>query len=608
MCNYITMLRLLSRLPRHRAPRASPALTRLFATPDTATLPNFDANAPQTAPQNDPQDDTNTPWYLRDSVTNTLADERTVELPAVPAHAPPAVAEFLRLAAHDYGMDNVMLFDMTRLDDTHEFRRNNNTVDFVVVATGKSEKHVFAAASQLRAHLKHAYDVVPVVEGLVSTASTPAMRRRLAKRARKGPMATDSEYGKAANSWVLCHHDGVDLHLMTAQRRAELNLELVWCADSERHMYEPAAAAPADSDSIFLGIRRLHTSTRPTTRVCGAQVRPLSTHLASLHALPDYVSADTLAQHLARFEASFRGSSLADHSVRFHFLKAVHVLRPAVVPFADVENALLAKYAAPCALGDVAAEKIADVAEYAKLLLDSPEYAAHDKHTSDVVLDKLARFIATLYAFSADRFQMAANAHFIPLLWRMTHAHVGTPVAPKHVDDVLQQQLDVAAVPEQTAPAVALAANNARDVLYLVDHYTRTEQPGLAPTAALRELVLFTYGNAGKWPQFWREWDARSFARAVEPAVAVERWVRLAVFLALVGNRELVLYFFNHYWRSSSAVGGLFVESFDANERTFNSDNEKLAFKAAVRKMAAMFDTDAKQPFEHIKAFVEQIN
>lgn len=602
------MLRLLSRLPRHRAPRASPALARRFATPDTATPPNLDANAPQTAPQNVPQDDTNTPWYLRDTVTNTLADERTVELPAVPAHAPPAVDEFLRLAAHDYGMDNVMLFDMTRLDDTHEFRRNNNTVDFVVIATGKSEKHVFAAASQLRTHLKHTHDVVPVVEGMVSTASTPAMRRRLAKRARKGPMATDSEYGKAANSWVLCHHDGVDLHLMTAQRRAELNLELVWCADSERHRYEPAAAAPAESDSIFLGIRRLHTCARTTASGCGTQVRPLSTHLASLHALPDSVSADTLAQHLARFEASFRGSSLAAHSVRFHFLKAVHVLRPAVVPFADVENALLAKYASPAALGDVAAEKISDVAEYAKLLLDSPEYAAHDKHTSDVVLDKLARFIATLYAFSADRFQMAANAHFIPLLWRMTHAHVGTPVAPKHVDDVLQQQLDVAAVPEQTAPAVALAANNARDVLYLVDYYTRTEQPGLAPTAALRELVLFTYGNAGKWPQFWREWDARSFSRAVEPAVAVERWVRLAVFLALVGNRELVLYFFNHYWRSSSAVGGLFVEIFDANERTFNSDNEKLAFKAAVRKMASMFDTDAKQPFEHIKAFVEHIN
>lgn len=66
------------------------------------------------------------------------------------------------------------------------------TSPLVLISTGKSEKTYLQAASELRMYIKHNHGIIPPIVGMVSAGTSPAVRRRLLKRARKGPMATDN--------------------------------------------------------------------------------------------------------------------------------------------------------------------------------------------------------------------------------------------------------------------------------------------------------------------------------------------------------------------------------------------------------------------------------
>ncbi|KAM9889020.1 hypothetical protein OXX79_012445, partial [Metschnikowia pulcherrima] len=111
-------------------------------------------------------DDITVPWYLREDIKSSLLDEKEVKIPEVPPHAPDHVSEFLELLAKDYGMENLLLFDMTTLEESHEFKANNRNVDFIIISTGKSERHILKAATEFRTHIKHKFDVLPSTEGM----------------------------------------------------------------------------------------------------------------------------------------------------------------------------------------------------------------------------------------------------------------------------------------------------------------------------------------------------------------------------------------------------------------------------------------------------------
>lgn len=562
--------------------------------------------------------DIDIPWYLREDITSSLVEQKEITLPDVPSYAPELVSELLNLSAHDYGMDNIMLFDMTKLDSTHEFRANNSNVDFIIIGTGKSEKHIYKAGNQLRIHLKHTYGELPLIEGLVSSAKTPAMRRRLLRRARKGPAATDNEYGRAANSWVLCNLHNVDVHFMTEERRDDLNMESVWCAPEDKEKFEKTERTIIDDDNIFSGIRRYHTSARlyspirnsqlprVSSRSMASTTEDLQTHLHNLRNLPVDAPLSLTKQHKAAFDQSFHNPSSDDHETRYQFLKLLHVTNPEVVLFSEVEEALLAKYASPMSLTtDMAKQKIDDVTEYAKLLLDSAEFSP-DVEGVDSRIDKLSNFISVLYTFSEDKFSMSSNAHFIPLLWRLTYQQNKEPVTPHMVDLAVHNQEFPDLLPD-AHPSITLGNNNARDVLYLLEYHNQTVEPGYEPTAALRELILFTYGNAGKWTQFWAEWEKIHFLRESNPSVAVEKWVRLAIFLTLSNNKEQVLHFLTHLWNGESSVSFSFLKNFADNGEQFNSKSERLAFKKAVLKMVQMFSSGDKVLFDGVTKALERM-
>lgn len=521
-------------------------------------------------------------------------------LPEIPAHAPPQVEEFMRLLARDYGLDNLMLFDMTQLPEEHEFKENNKNIDFIVIATGKSEKHIYKAANELRIHLKHTYNSVPSMEGMVSSAITPSMRRRLIRRARKGPLATDNEYGKTANSWVICHHDGIDMHMLTAPRREELNLESLWCKPEDSHKYSHDSYGGLDSDNIFSGIRRLHTSARSYS----AATSDLESFYFKLQSQPIDATTEELARLQTSFNQSFLLLSTKDHTVRFQFLRTLHLARPELVSFDEVENALLAKYTSQESLtADLAQEKINDITEYAKLLIDSPSFDTHPgKARVDASLDALSRLISTLYTFSNDKLSLSANPQLVPLLWRLTYTEVAQPViGPRDVDGFIQHGTVVTSSP---GPVISMAGNKARSVLHLIDQHKKL-MPGTAVTAALRELILLTYGNAGKWDKFWLEWDNIFFDKNLDPAEAVEKWTRMCVYLKMRNNKAECLRFLENYWNNSGSISGSAFASLRANNEQFNSENERVAFKKAMTGILRLFETPGKIPFEGVKLYVD---
>ena len=54
------------------------------------------------------------PWYLRDDSSSPLLENKNVELPFVPDHAPSSVNTFLELLSNEYGLEDIELFDLTQ--------------------------------------------------------------------------------------------------------------------------------------------------------------------------------------------------------------------------------------------------------------------------------------------------------------------------------------------------------------------------------------------------------------------------------------------------------------------------------------------------------------
>lgn len=548
--------------------------------------------------------DSSIPWYLRQEVTSTLLEKKEVKIPSVPSNSPPHVSEFLDLLAKDLGIDELLVFDIASLSEEHEFKLNHPELKCIIIGTGKSEKHIYKAASELRTHIKHTYGVVPSVQGMVSSAKTPAARRRLLRKARRGPSATDNDYGFSANSWILCIHDGVEVHMLTEQRRVELNLELIWCAPEDAHLYEIEGSVDYDSDNVLYGFnhrrgtRGFHTSTRQYSTATQTDLNEI---LVQLKLIP-LTAEDTEVLSLKNeFMQTFETEANKDFDTKTEFLRIIHLARPNLLTFQEVEESLLLKYAQSSLAVDLSKEKARDVTEYAKLLVDSPEITIDSKEASDMVLDKLSRFISSIYEFSSDTFTM--DKSFWALLWRLTYTDGSKSITPNLVSAVIEGQVPFA--PLNGEQASKLAYKNSRNVLFLASYHDKKYGTNLS--ADQKEFIVYTYGNCGKWEQFWSEWNTTSFLLTCSPAQKLDWIVRLVVFLALTGNKSQAFKFLSEYWRTSSSVCGSFLDVYQENLRKFNSEQQKVAFVTAITSMIDLFEKEGESYFEEIKEILHVI-
>lgn len=542
-----------------------------------------------------------TPWYLREDIGSSRVKPAEKELPVIPEDAPAAVELFVKLLANDYGMEDILLFDLAKLDATHEYHADNQLAKYMIICTGKSEKHIYKAASSLRLHVKHEYNILPTMEGMSSMNLKPTARRRMMKRANKRPIATDNDYGRAANSWVMCDTmiDDIFVHMLTKERREDLNLESLWCLPEDAWKYERTDKSEAESDDIFIGIRGYHTAT-PFSRVHRAYLHT-SSALLDRHNIDmlnnGAVDKRALEEQISSLKAAPIGGSVELFNERFNAYKKVHVISPDVVSFDDTTASLLAKYASKELLLndgiDLVTERDRDVVEIIKLLLDSPELGSkydleHPKEVKafiDERFDILAGLIDDVYRFSRKSPKLTEVPEMLPLLWRLTYYEHAPSVTPNLVDRIIYDDAPLEKM--SVLPSISLASNRSRDVLDLVEYYIKEESPDVKLTKSMKELILFTYGNAGKWKQFWKMWEENFqifTSRNTDPSTTLSHWVRLVVYLACRNDVSSMLHFLNVLLDNSSANGSLKAQ-LENNGYTFKSATEKKQLKESLLLM-----------------------
>ncbi|ABN65255.2 predicted protein, partial [Scheffersomyces stipitis CBS 6054] len=534
------------------------------------------------------------PWFMRDESTSPLIDTKEIEIPSIPENAPETVEEFLKLVAEEYGLQDIQLFDLTSLPESHPSSTKNQAASYIIICTGKSEKHIYKASSELRLNIKHSHDILPSLEGVVSGGTSPAARRRLLKRVRRGAPATDNDYGKVPNSWVMCDTkvDNIFIHILTQQRRDELNLESLWCRDEEKEKYLPSSTSVEESDDIFIGVRRgFHTM----TPFWAQQRRSYSTK--KLHSIQQLfnedssISEDKLQSYKNNFDSNFVPRTVQAFRDKFELYRTIHVLNPSLVSFEQVRETILEKYSSLDIYVNkdfsITSEKVEDVIRYMKLIIDSPEIAVSGENTGvfvDRVFDSVSKFISTLVSFSYEQVNVLEHDEFLPLLWRLTLIEKDDAVLNSEViTRAIQGEVSLGTDVFRGNSPISQASNKARDVINIAKYFSELNQ--VIQAVSFKELVLFSYGNAGKWSKFWNEWEVSfGFFGNGSPQAAVHSWVRLVVYLALRDNKTQQLHFLHNYWNNSGLSRSI-VSDLERNECRFGSPTEKRVFISAINKI-----------------------
>ncbi|ODV77898.1 uncharacterized protein CANTADRAFT_91349 [Suhomyces tanzawaensis NRRL Y-17324] len=555
-----------------------------------------------------------TPWYLREDATSPLVEAKEIELPTIPGNSPESLNKFLNLLAYDYGIQDLVLFDTSTLEEDHPYSTKEQPTNYYIIGTGKSEKHIYKAASELRSHIKHTHNIIPPMEGMVSGGVKPVVRRRLLRRARKGPPATDNDYGKLPNSWIMCDTkvDGVYIHMLTQQRRDELNLESLYCPEEELEQYETSNGQFADSDDIFIGIRRMHTMT-PFAR--HNQARFNSTTSQSIYSRlineNQQITNEDVKKYSKEFLKTFREDSLEDHRVRYKFYRALHLVKPEFVSLEELEQMLLSKYASlPIALAErhqLEENRQQDIIDYMKLLVDSPEVSENIQFKTvgehcDYIYDALSKFVSKVLLYSPSQVDLLSNPEFTALLWRLSYVESGPFVGSNTINDIIYNDK---LIPSESTTSIDQAKNRARDILEIIKYHNSVTNTCTTPS--FKELILFTYGNDGNWKQFWKQWDSSlgSWNNETDSKTLLGYWVRLAVYLSCRHSKTATIHFLHNYW-NHSLNGRSFMGDFNANGGRFGSEQEHHAFTLAINAMLRDLNGYEKSAsFNHIKQFIE---
>ena len=233
---------------------SSPALPSLIKVSSSSFTSPFSSSA---LAKND------APWYLNPeespSVTSPL---KQIEIPDLPENHPQTLENLVVYLAQELGIDDLLVFDMrNKKHDDSVAEGAYDMADFMILGTGKSAKHLQKASTQLDFYIKHNLHQLPLTEGILKSGVLARYHRRLQKKGKKAPNYSKNTYGAEPNTWVMTDtkSDGIIIHMLTEERRVDLNLEYLWSDASEREKYERSHMRK-DSDDIFRGIRYFHSS------------------------------------------------------------------------------------------------------------------------------------------------------------------------------------------------------------------------------------------------------------------------------------------------------------------------------------------------------------
>ncbi|EMG48642.1 ATP25 ATPase synthesis protein 25 [Candida maltosa Xu316] len=548
--------------------RGRRSLLQKLGTPSRSLLTTrtiirtFHSNTQLSEEKKDTNVDTNIPWYLREENSSPQDDLNKVEIPELPESAPETLSEFVNLLANEYGLTDFEIFDLSELPDDHpKSTKVQRDEDYIILSSGKSDKHIFKAASELKYYIKHNFNLAPFIEGMSSNGISKVTRRRLAKRVSRGPPATHSTYGIGSNSWISCHTnvDGIVIHILSPERRTELNLEQLY---SENPDYEQEINKEVDRDHIFFGIKRqFHTSTRLWN----------ASRLDSIY--DDYLesgTANSASDFKKTFDSTFTGKSIQEYNKKFDFYKALHATNPQLVTSSDLESVLTDKFSsielAQQVEIDWTSEITGDIIKYMEFLVDEGTSL-----TPEEKLTKLSKFIADITPFDGDKIHLFSIDKFKALLWRLTYNSTSNHVDASLLRDIVESKGEINIEVGRFDQSYALE-KNIRELLL---------QFGSSDSIPLwlREQMMHTYAQSGNWKSFWREWQAliQLIGKSED---RVYFWVTTIILLSKINDRDALRILFTKYWNNDSKFS--FVKDFANNKNQFNSDNERIAFKQSI--------------------------
>lgn len=464
------------------------------------------------------------PWYLRD----TPSDSSDIVLPEVPSGSPDSLHSISRFCAQDLGLQEIQIFDLSLLPQSHPSSVVNQPADYMIIGSGNSEKHVFNAGKELQYHLKHNYDTSPVVEGLVGTTVGAKARRRLLRSSNKRAPATDNDYGRAANSWLMCNTtvDGIFVHILTGSRRNELDLESLWMEelavdlDLDLGLGNIPSGSSSDSPS---GSRTFSRSYSTSTATSSNSIAAITSSLGSE---PYPMSAETINNYIHSFETNFINPSIEDYRAKGVFYASLHRISPEIVSQALLLTTILSKYRDLSVVfnANMDSDPQNDLELFAGAIIDATK--AQDLDSVDSCIHSIGQFLNQLTTFSSEPIPLDT---IIPLLIKATHVDPtpGPELSPSAIDNVIYNQEP----PQKTYSTITLASNKLRDIIYITDEYTPSSVTVSSPLA---EAILFSYGNSTHWHQFWQYWD--QYILLVDPSTpsaALTKWVRLLVYISL---------------------------------------------------------------------------
>lgn len=569
----------------------------------------------ETTEQN--EDSSSLPWYLRETPSVDLMEEERAPIPPVPQNAPKSLEEFLTLLSVEYGLQEIELYDLNTLEAEHPNSTENQPFDYMVICTGKSEKHIFKAGQELKHYIKHNYSAAANINGLVSSAPSPVARRRMFKRANKAPLATDNDYGRSANSWVMCETnvDGICVHVLTKERREELNLESLWVSEETgEQATEPASDKTKSwTDRVpyfFQSRRHYHTTSKRTLSTVSKESLTSvynKVHEANLAEL----DREVVTKAIDEFESSFVSPKINDYNLRNKFYALIHVFYPDIISLEKLNDIFLGKYSdlsiALDANVNMKTEKDKDVPEYIKVLLDSSELRS--QHDPKVVSDKcyhlLSQFLINIYRFSDDKIDFESSPELIPLLWKLTcpvNGSDGTTLGPSAIDAVLYDNNEQ--MYTETFATTVQAKNRARDITELLNFYFSTSPENTTLSRSVKEFQLLTFGNSGNWKEFWNHWNLSM--NFLDGKQDFQKWIRLVIYLALRNDKAASKTFVTDYWKNPNTISGTFLQQYQSHGALL-SPTERFHLKLALAKITTQVDGLNSSKLDEMRNFINQL-
>ena len=199
-----------------------------------------------------------TPWYLQVDVpqraSNPLLERQ--QIPELPSDPPPLLKPMLEHISVDLGLDDLIIFDLRRIDPPPALGANL----IMVLGTARSEKHLHVSADRFCRWLKTTYKLAPYADGLLGRGELKVRMRRKMRRAKLlssvGSIETSTTDDGLRTGWICVNvstiEDGrapiedfskqhgyvgfgsevegakVVIQMLTQEKREELDLEDLW--------------------------------------------------------------------------------------------------------------------------------------------------------------------------------------------------------------------------------------------------------------------------------------------------------------------------------------------------------------------------------------------